>query len=639
MRKLLPLFLIFIFLIGAVHPARAQQAALSTANLYAVDYANFPAVTALMDVFDSQGIFASGLSPQSVTVIEDGQPLPADSLTELAIPLQLTIAVNQGLSLDARDSTGLSRFQRAAQVLMQWAQSRPADLPDDYSLVSQAGVVVSHTNAQGLVSSLNSYQPDFRASVPNLLSLSIAMDTVLVQTPRLGMKRAILFITPHMDDANIAAAMAPLMERARQNNIHVYVWMIDIDTTFATTSAAVFNSLAIETGGSMFQFSGAERFPDPEVYFSPLRRVYALAYTSRLRNAGEHKAAIQVNIPSGQLISNEQSFTLDIQPPNPFPINPPLQITRRAPADDPYNTEILLPASQEITIIVEFPDQHPRPLTRTTLYVDGQIADENTAEPFDVFTWDLSSYSSSMEHQLMVEAVDTLGLSKQSMPVPITVTVIKPPGGLAGFLARYRGILTVGAIIFAGLALFMILLGGRIRFSSLKAAQQQRRAQADPLTQPIPMIAEAPAVAVIKEKKPRAKRMPKGTAGGSKSKKEAGAALMRVNAEGQPLPVSPIPLLENEITFGADPVQCNQILDDASISPLHARLRISEDGVYMLQDANSTAGTWVNYDPVSREGLRLTHGDMVHFGQLAYRFVLSKPPETPKPRVVLQPEE
>ena len=47
--------------------------------------------------------------------------------------------------------------------------------------------------------------------------------------------------------------------------------------------------------------------------------------------------------------------------------------------------------AQPLEIIVEFPDGHPRPLVRTTLYVDGQIAAENTAEPFNAFTWDLTA--------------------------------------------------------------------------------------------------------------------------------------------------------------------------------------------------------------------------------------------------------
>jgi len=98
-------------------------------------------------------------------------------------------------------------------------------------------------------------------------------------------------------------------------------------------------------------------------------------------------------------------------------------------------------------------------------------------------------------------------------------------------------------------------------------------------------------------------------------------------------------LIEKEITFGTDPVQCNQILDDPSISSIHARLRQTDKGGYLLQDNNSIAGTWVNYEPVLREGHRLMHGDMINFGQLTYRFMLKAPPAASTPKITVQNTE
>jgi hypothetical protein len=94
-------------------------------------------------------------------------------------------------------------------------------------------------------------------------------------------------------------------------------------------------------------------------------------------------------------------------------VSPPLQIDRRPPDDDPYNEKVLQPDSQKIKILVEFSDGHKRPLVRTTLYVDGQVVAENKTEPFDTFTWDLSGYTQSGEHKIVVEAVDDLNLSRR----------------------------------------------------------------------------------------------------------------------------------------------------------------------------------------------------------------------------------
>ncbi|MBV5337376.1 MAG: hypothetical protein J0653_05315, partial [Deltaproteobacteria bacterium] len=116
---------------------------------------------------------------------------------------------------------------------------------------------------------------------------------------------------------------------------------------------------------------------------------------------------------------------------------------------------------------------------------------ENTAEPFNLFTWNLEAYTSSAEHQVMVEAVDSLGLSKSSMASSVMVTVIQPPQGIPALLAKYRTPITFGTIIFAGLALFAILLSGRLRIPSIRAAQAARRAEADPLTQSVHTVLDS----------------------------------------------------------------------------------------------------------------------------------------------------
>jgi hypothetical protein len=274
--------------------------------------------------------------------------------------------------------------------------------------------------------------------------------------------------------------------------------------------------------------------------------------------------------------------------------------------------------------------------------VDGAIMDENTVEPFNLFTWDLGAYTSSGEHQVMVEVVDSLGLSKFSMAVPVVVTVIQPPNGITALLAKYRTPITFGAIIFAGLVLFMILLSGRLRIPSIRAAQEARRADADPLTQSVQAMAESattPLAATSPSKTQRRVLPSKKAAPDTKPRKDAAASLIRINAEGQALPVTPIALVEQENIFGTDPVQCTQIMDDPSISLVHARLRQTEDGGFLLLDNGSIAGTWVNYEPIPREGYRLAHGDMVNFGQLLYRFTLRVPPVTSKPTITVQNTE
>jgi hypothetical protein len=627
MRKFALAVLCLVLLFGQGLIARAQGQA--RADLYPVDASAFPTVTALLDVFDAGGTFVTGLKPDAVKVLEDAQTLPLQELTEQAVPAQIVVAVNPGPPLDVRDGQGVSRFQRIGQALGQWAQARPADLPDDISLVTIAGPIITHASAKDWQVSLSTFQPDFRATTPNLQSLSIAIDTASAQVPRAGVKRALLFITPHMEDANLETTLQPLIQRAVQNRVRVYVWFVDADSFFMTTSAAHFNDLALQTGGAFFTYSGSQPLPDPEAYFAPLRRVYSLKYSSAVNAGGPHTISLQIQTPAGRIASAEQTFDVNIQPPNPIFVSPPLQITRQAPPEDPFNTKLLLPEAQEIDLLVEFPDGHARPLVRTTLYVDGQIAAENTAEPFDKFQWDLSGYKLSGEHKLIAEAVDSLGLSRTSMEFPVTVTVIQPPRGPAAFFGKYRQAITLGAIGLAGFALLAVLLTGRLRLPSLRARAAERKAFHDPVTQPVTAAVEPLTGPKDKTRRRRA-------ATGRARQADAPAYLVRLNADLQPAPASALPVAEKELTFGTDPVQSTHVLDDASIAPLHARLLQTEAGGFLLMDPGTVAGTWVNFEPVEPEGHPLRHGDVIHFGQMAFRFELKNPPPAAEP--VITPE-
>jgi hypothetical protein len=325
-------------------------------------------------------------------------------------------------------------------------------------------------------------------------------------------------------------------------------------------------------------------------------------------------------------------------------VSPPLQIVRRPPDNDPYNNKVLEPSSQKLDVIIEFPDGHKRPLVRTTLYVDGQVAAENKAAPFDSFTWDISGYTVSGEHKIIVEAVDDMNLSKTTMEIPVSITVIQAPQGLMAVFGRYREYIALGAVSFAGLVLLVILFLGRFRMAFVRA-RSSREAQADPLTQEVTTVVEEPLK--IKVKKTTRRRGASAASDVKTQRVEARASLRRLvqdplAAPGQtlkPAPVSPILLTEKEITFGTDPVQSVHVLDDPSLAPRHARITQTDEGNYLLADAGSIAGTWVNFEPVGKEGHLLQHGDVVHFGQLAFRFELKDAPVATEPKIARENPE
>lgn len=637
MRKFFTIFLTLSLLalslaLAAPQTARAQTEAY--AEIASIDAQNFPQISALLDVYDASGQFVAGLRSGDITAYEDGQPLSIDSVSESTTPVQMVVAINPGPALAVRDANAIERFTHVVGALSQWVSAQADDSRDDLSLVSLSGSLITHANVKDWFVSLDSFKPDFRNTTPNLQTLSIALDTVKAAVPQPGMKRAILFITPHMDDPNIDSTIAPLIEQAIDSKVRVFVWFVDGEVNFPTASANAFKSLALQTGGAFFAFSGTETFPDLDLSLAPLRKTYNLTYASSLSTSGEHSLGFTVESSQGKISAPDKTFSLTIQPPNPILVSPPLKITRQPPAEDPYHAEALLPAEQVLEIIVEFPDGHPRDLKSTSLYVDGELVAENTEEPFETLVWDLSLYEKSGSHEIVVRAEDVLGLEKSSIGIPVTLTVIQPPRGIQALLARYRPYLVLGAIGLAGLALLVILIRGRSGGELFKGRSANRKRFEDPVTQPVAALTQAPVSATKKSK--TEPRRPGWLQPKPARVVPAPAYLIRLTNSGEPASVSPVPVAETEMTFGTDPVQSIRVLDDPSISPLHARIKRCEDGSFMIYDHGSIAGTWVNYEPVPREGRRLAHGDRVHFGQLSYRFDLNQPQTESEPKVISQ---
>ena len=612
MRKFLALLLCAYLAFAGLTPVRAQtKTGTAHITLAALNTGAFPKVSAGLDVFDSAGNVVTGLKPGSVTLLEDKNPRTLDSLEELKVGVEFALALDPGPTFAFRDANAVTRYDKVVKILKSWVASHPDTLGDDLSLVPTYGSLSAHLPTTAAFSdALAAYQPNLQTISPSLNTLSRALDTVTESTPATGMKRMVLYVTsPTAVDA--LPTLQNLTERAVGQQVRVNVWVVSSTDFFSSSGATALKDLAIQTGGQYVLFSGVEPLPGLETYFAPLRSTYQLTYSSGILTSGQHTLTAQAELDGETILSNTLTFSLDIQPPNPMLVAPPGQIVRQAPDDHTTKTSVFLPTEQTVEIIVEFPDGRTRPLVSTTLFVDNQKVAENTSEPFNRFTWDLSSYAVSGQHVLSVEAVDSLGLSKTSLGVPVTITVIKPKFGLLPFLSRNSKWVTLVAIVFAGAVLGVILAGGRFRRRPRLADQG---ALLDPLTQP------------VDGETGRRVRVP-----WKRPPKPSVAYLERLKEDGQPMAAAPIPVIVPEMTFGSDPMRVTRILDDPSVSPLHARLQ-EQNGEFILSDENSVAGTWVNYRMLTAP-CRLQHGDVLQIGRLTYRFMLRKPPDRHQPRV------
>jgi pSer/pThr/pTyr-binding forkhead associated (FHA) protein len=114
------------------------------------------------------------------------------------------------------------------------------------------------------------------------------------------------------------------------------------------------------------------------------------------------------------------------------------------------------------------------------------------------------------------------------------------------------------------------------------------------------------------------------------------AFLTPISESGEANSSPPISIALDEITFGSDPSQVSQVIDDTSVEGAHARLQRMEAGEFRLFDLGSVAGTWINYMPVSKDGALLEHGDLIHIGRVGFRFTLRDPGRIRRPVIIPQ---
>jgi hypothetical protein len=635
-------FLIIILCLFAL-PLQASGQSAASATLTPPDIENFPQIEVFLDVQDSDGLFIHSLESKDIRLLEDDQPVPIENLSENRSGVQVVFAISPGATFTVRNSQGVSRYNLVLQALSSWAQNRQGSTIDDMSLITNNGSQIMHVaDSLKWEQALQGVDPESESSetTPGIEILSQAIDLAVDPLPRQGMGRAVIFITPPLGE-QASVALQNLSDRATQQGVHISIWMVAPPAAPVTPAINRMMELVETTGGRFETLTGEENLPDPEPSLEPLRSIYHLTYISTIKESGTHALVAEIQTGDQPLTSAPQEFELSVEPPNPAFISPQLEITRSLPDEAQREADVeniapeeYLPRTQTIQILVDFPDGRMRPLERTTLYVDGEIVDENRKPPFDRFTWDISTYAESGSHLLQVEAEDILGLTGKSIETMVQVSIDKPVANVWLELSQHTPTVAALVVVLAGAVLLLVLiLGGRLNPQNFALPKRLRR-KVDPVTQPIP---------AERKRSPRRLKNWVNRLSWPQRRIEPNALAFLTHLDevnGQPNP-QPIAITSEVVTLGSDPDRATILLDDPSVDDVHARLTLDEQGTFRLSDQGSIAGTWINYTPVSVEGACLEHGDLIHVGRVGFRFSVQKSSRTRKTVVVkkLSPQE
>ncbi len=648
------LTIVITLLIILTGQTRAVAQVTATANLSTPDTTGFPALVAYLDVHDSTGEFIHGLTPQDVVIQEDNVNLPVDSLVESTPGVQYVLAITPGTSFSIRDADGISRFAHLRQGLLagEWVSQTVSS--DDLSLLAADGPQVIHTsNPADLASALETYQPGETDQTPGLEVLASALQVAADPTPRPGMERAILFITPPQEADN-SMGLQSIIASARQQGIQISVWLLAAPEVFSSPSVEQLRTLADQTRGTFFAFSHDESVPAIESLLEPLRHVYQLCYHSQVTSSGSHQLVAQVTHGTDLITTPAMTFELDLQPPVVSILNPPITIDRAFSSPPTPGTASvaadLLPAQQIVHLQVDYPDGHDRSVALTRLYVDGTIAAENRTPPFDQLVWDLRPYTQDGSHTLIVEAVDSLGLASKTDETSVRIMVPSTTQGVLIAVSHKSPLLVgVAVLVTSSLLILSLILGGRIRprphpgqvihpphgekSAHLINFHKARNRSLPSIDQVPETLNSKPAraaslfyrlLAHIPWLKPASLPNP------------ANAYLVPLVGFDEPTLLAPLQINAKDVSLGSDPRSADLVIYDPSIESVHARIS-QVDTSFVIVDAGTVAGTWVNYEEVAASGASLHHMDIIHLGKIGFRFQLPEPGQLNK--VIISPLE
>ena len=604
----------------------------------------FPRIHLYLDVHDADENFVQSLEAGDIRVLENGVSIAPAAFEKLRPGVQTVVALNPGEAFDIRNSQGVSRYDLLHQVLVNWLAKRSGSSVDDLSLIVGGGPERTHTDQpDDLVEALNGYVPVPGAVDANLDLLTRAVDLASDEPPRQGMERAVLFITSPLK-GDLSVGLQTILARAAEQRVRIFVWLVGSSDAFDSQSARQLRDLAGQTGGEFFTVTGLADAPDPEGFLDELRDIYHLAYDFQISSGGQQQVAVSIEKDGQSLQTPALDFDFQLIAPQPVFISPAPEIVRQASASqrsavlEEIDPTMLSPLEQPLQVLIEFPDGRPRSLQRTALYVDGKLVDENTAPPFDTFTWDLSHYTATGQHILQAEAVDEMGLVGKSMETLVQVVVDLPKQSVFYSVIRnWPALAGLLVVLSASFLLLAMVLSGRIspRLLGGRLGLRGRRA-AEPAPNPQPVASanglqegEAAAQAgvgwVNRIHWPQRRLASKAFAFLTPLSPDAGTAA------GPPVSIS-----ASELTLGRDPSQATLVLDDPSVDALHARLSRNEAGSFRIMDQGSIAGTWVNYASVPPNGITLEHGDLLHLGRVCLRFSLRQPSHARKPAIHLE---
>ena len=532
---------------------------------------------------------------------ENGVPIADTTAAQTPVGVDVAFVIDANADFFLFDDrSGLSRRDKLAAGITRFAEQfmNPAGLdrvslivPDDtgagaFFLAQDAG------RPSDVADAINAYTPLATGATPLQTMLTAAIDHLAAGEN--GRFQAVLLYT---DAARLDRQLnyPALVEAAQAAGIPLYVAILGAEASDAEIANAA--GIYAPTNGQHVHMPEPEAADPLYAIFQAQGRQTELSYQSALRQNG----AREVSVSLGN-VRDAASFELSLAAPQVAIEAPPSPVRRVGSAVD-TPLALLQPAVMPLTVRVSWPDERPRQVVELVFRVDGVTQPLADAPATDgagglPLAWDISAREAGT-YRLEVEVVDELGFRAVAEPVDVTVEVARPTPPTPTPAPTRAPRPPLGEQL-NGVALPLLLLIALVVAVVVAIWWRRRKPRAaggdEMVSAPIVAAADAlPAdghVAVLVWQ----------AADGSYSEQ--------------------IELTMADVTIGREQEAVDIIIDEPTISRLHARIRRTATEEYWLYDEGSAAGTFLNYERLGLAPRRLQHNDVVQLGRVTLRFRL-----------------
>lgn len=577
-----------------------------------IDSSEFPFVKVRLLTRDATGAPIS--NAPNLVLRENRAPIPEYDLSRVPTGIDLVLVVDANDTLlQSDDNDEVTRRDKVAAAIEQFAREAmdPTGL-DRVTVIAvdaagnTAVLAEDLTRPQDLAEVIAAYQPQMLPRVTPLNDmLTTGLDHLAARQDD-GRFQAILLFT---DGARLGDQLAyqDLVTAAQSGGVSLFAAILG--ATADENEVANVSRLTSLTHGQWVHMPDATALDPLYGLFAGQRQQLQARYRSLVRQAG----AVDVSVGLGNTRTSS-SFELDLREPQ-LALDLPQSAVRRVGSAIDTPLPLLQPAVMRLAATISWPDGLPRDLTELAFLVNGRRqplpanlrpdADGTIPLQWDISNVDIGSY------ELQVQARDELGFQMSSPPQTVTITIErpKPPtptpvptaAPRAPLVALPGGLSPNAPLLWALPVLFaLVVMGALGGWWALRRARARRKAAQEAAAraaQPPPPPDPASEIHV--------------------------PTLERLAANGS-VAATTI-LTERDTLIGRDPQAATLVIDDPTVSRLHARLRQTESAEIWLYDEGSSSGTFLNHVRLGLAPRPVQHGDLLQFGRVVFRFTLRLP--------------